>query len=408
MDDKLVISVLDLNTYVSDRMYQDPFLEEVWVQGEVSGFDVKHDTAYFTLTDGQASVDCMIFEYGQSGFDEMEMEGSAVMLNGDISIYRKNGRFRIVVRALLPAGVGDMFLNFNKLKEQLEKQGVFAPERKKKIPGYPEKIGIVTSREGAALRDIINVAKRRNPLIALTLYPVRVQGISAPREIAAGIDYLNANTDADVIIVGRGGGSAEDLYAFNDERVVLAIFDSQIPVISAVGHETDFTLADLAADLRAPTPSAAAELAVPVMDDLILRFTELKRDIRRQMDNALVRSRAELIRYRAALSKESILQKMARYTADVRSLRAECRHGTDAVMQKRAVDLDKYIASMASMNPEEVFARGYSVILKNGKAVKSIRQLAAGDAIEVSLADGAAYAHIDKTEERGNGFGKGH
>ncbi|MEG1858859.1 MAG: exodeoxyribonuclease VII large subunit, partial [Christensenellaceae bacterium] len=253
--DNLIISVHELNTYVSDKLSADPFLEEVWVRGEITDFKFKHNMAYFSLKDEQSIVECMLFNCDEvMQYIEQLYDGQTIVVRGDISVYWKNGKYRIIVKEITFAGMGEMYAKFNILKERLETQGIFAEEHKKALPKIPQKIGIVTSKSGAVIEDIKNIANRRNPLIRLLLYSVKVQGEDAPSEIVKGIEYFNKHTDVDLLIVGRGGGSAEDLFAFNDESVVMAIYHSKIPVISAVGHETDFTLSDMAADLRAPTP----------------------------------------------------------------------------------------------------------------------------------------------------------
>jgi len=394
--DKFVLSVFELNTYVSDRMYQDPFLEEVWIQGEIGDFNLSHGTAYFVLSDGQASVDCMIFDYADTLYADMALEGQAVMLSGDISIYRKNGRFRIVVDSIQLTGLGELYERFNRLRERLEEKGVFAEGRKRKIPGYPRKIGIVTSRQGAAIQDIINIVRRRNPLVKMVLYPVKVQGADAPGEIVEGIRYFNSSSDADVLIVGRGGGAAEDLFAFNDERVVMEIYNSRIPVISAVGHESDYTLADMAADMRAPTPSAAAELAVPVKDDIAEKLGDLRMKLESSMGSIFFKYENEVAQSRNMISDVSMRSRLSGAGKEIETLKTDMKHYTDMLYKNILMGYNTYNAKLAGLNPEETFVRGYSVITKDGKTVKSVSELKKGDDIGIILKDGEAKAVVEE------------
>ena len=396
--DKLVLSVFEFNSYVAGRLYQDGFLSEIWVEGEVTGFNVRHGVGYFALSDGQASVDCVFFDCEESAYAELLTEGASVLIKGEASIYRKNGRFRIAVERVELTGMGELYASLNFLKERLEKRGIFSAEHKKSIPAYPGKIGIVTSKEGAAIHDIVNIAGRRNPLIAMALYPVRVQGEGAPADIVRGIEYFNENKGADVLIVGRGGGSAEDLMAFNDERVVMAIFDSRIPVISAVGHESDYTLADLAADLRASTPSAAAELAVPVRDEISLKIRALKDEMRSRTAAMISDAKSRLNYIRSGVQLSAILLKLEKASGTIEDLRRGQYDCVQSLFNKTAVRLKEITAGIENMNPQKVFERGYSVTLKGGAIVKSAAELSEGDALEIVFRDGGATARVTGVE----------
>ncbi|MEG0629693.1 MAG: exodeoxyribonuclease VII large subunit [Christensenellaceae bacterium] len=398
--DNLIISVHELNTYVSDKLSADPFLEEVWVRGEITDFKFKHNMAYFSLKDEQSIVECMLFNCDEvMQYIEQLYDGQTIVVRGDISVYWKNGKYRIIVKEITFAGMGELYAKFNILKERLEMQGIFAEEHKKALPKIPQKIGIVTSKSGAVIEDIKNIANRRNPLIRLLLYSVKVQGEDAPSEIVKGIEYFNKHTDVDLLIVGRGGGSAEDLFAFNDESVVMAIYHSKIPVISAVGHETDFTLSDMAADLRAPTPSAAAEIAIALKDELVSSIKAYKYQIQDIMKTIFYEKRMQIKYNQSLLSKDAVYAKinLARYAVQSNTVQIEMQAKT--LYNRLKVLYNHYKTSIELLNPMGAFERGYSVAIKNGSEIKSIKDVAIGDEIKILLKDGTLLAGIMHKEE---------
>ncbi|MEG2541672.1 MAG: exodeoxyribonuclease VII large subunit [Christensenellaceae bacterium] len=398
--DNLIISVHELNTYVSDKLSADPFLEEVWVRGEITDFKFKHNMAYFSLKDEQSIVECMLFNCDEvMQYIEQLYDGQTIVVRGDISVYWKNGKYRIIVKEITFAGMGELYAKFNILKERLEMQGIFAEEHKKALPKIPQKIGIVTSKSGAVIEDIKNIANRRNPLIRLLLYSVKVQGEDAPSEIVKGIEYFNKHTDVDLLIVGRGGGSAEDLFAFNDESVVMAIYHSKIPVISAVGHETDFTLSDMAADLRAPTPSAAAEIAITLKDELVSSIKAYKYQIQDIMKTIFYEKRMQIKYNQSLLSKDAVYAKinLARYAVQSNTVQIEMQAKT--LYNRLKVLYNHYKTSIELLNPMGAFERGYSVAIKNGSEIKSIKDVAIGDEIKILLKDGTLLAGIMHKEE---------
>ncbi|MEG0833918.1 MAG: exodeoxyribonuclease VII large subunit [Christensenellaceae bacterium] len=398
--DNLIISVHELNTYVSDKLSADPFLEEVWVRGEITDFKFKHNMAYFSLKDEQSIVECMLFNCDEvMQYIEQLYDGQTIVVRGDISVYWKNGKYRIIVKEITFAGMGELYAKFNILKERLETQGIFAEEHKKALPKIPQKIGIVTSKSGAVIEDIKNIANRRNPLIRLLLYSVKVQGEDAPSEIVKGIEYFNKHTDVDLLIVGRGGGSAEDLFAFNDESVVMAIYHSKIPVISAVGHETDFTLSDMAADLRAPTPSAAAEIAIALKDELVSSIKAYKYQIQDIMKTIFYEKRMQIKYNQSLLSKDAVYAKinLARYAVQSNTVQIEMQAKT--LYNRLKVLYNHYKTSIELLNPMGAFERGYSVAIKNGSEIKSIKDVAIGDEIKILLKDGTLLAGIMHKEE---------
>ena len=291
---ELAITVSDLNKYIKDKIADDEYLNNILIKGEISNFK-NHYTGhmYFTLKDEKSLIKCIMFKSYASKLTFMPKDGMKVMILGGVSVFERDGVYQIYVRAMEEDGLGDLYTKYQELKAKLEKQGLFAEKHKMKIPLMPKVIGVLTSQTGSVIRDIINVSTRRNPNVYIRLLPVPVQGEGAAEKIASGIEYMNRNRLADVLILARGGGSLEDLWPFNEEIVAHSIYHSEIPIISAVGHETDFTIADFVADLRAPTPSAAAELAVP-------DIYEVKRKISTYQDRlrmSLIK-KVELMRFR--------------------------------------------------------------------------------------------------------------
>ncbi len=295
MDNSQYLTIQALTKYIKRKFDKDPHLSSIYVKGEISNFK-RHSSGhmYFTLKDERARILAVMFSSANASMKFNPENGMNVLVRGDISVYEAGGQYQIYVKEMQPDGIGDLFLAYQQLKEKLEKQGLFAESRKKPLPKFPRKIGVITSPTGAAVRDIITTIERRYPIGEIVVYPALVQGERAAQSIAESIKKANENAEMDVLIVGRGGGSIEELWAFNEEQVALAISNSEVPVISAVGHETDFTIADFAADMRAPTPTAAAELAVPHIDDLLERVLNRKIMLLRGMKTRLKSERARL------------------------------------------------------------------------------------------------------------------
>ncbi len=397
--DELVLSVGELNTYVADRLSGDPFLEEIWVKGEVTDFSMRMSTIYFVLRDEQAAIDCMLFDCEDAQrYAEILAEGQTVLVRGDISIYRKNGKYRLIVRELQMAGMGELYMQFLLLKKKLQEKGVFDEARKRPIPKYPKKIGIVTSAQGAAIQDIKNIAQRRNPAIRLVLYPVRVQGLDAPSEIVRGIEYFNEYSDADVLIVGRGGGSAEDLAAFNDEGVVMAVYRSHIPVVSAVGHETDYSLSDMAADLRAPTPSAAAELVIPLGDEIENNLLLLKEDIQRRFLELICEKEDRVEDFKRRLNREVLMARVSGMNDKLLNYDAQIKTGIKHLYHRSLLQYNNYKAAIDNLSPMSAFDRGYSVAMHGENEIRSINDVSAGDEVRILLRDGSILAVVKDKE----------
>lgn len=390
-----VLSVGEANRYVKMLMDNDSLLSSISIQGEIS--NLKYHSSghlYFTLKDPEAEISAVMFRSAAAGLKMRVTDGMRVIAYGRISVYEKSGKCQIYVSAMVDNGIGVLQLEFERLKKMLAEEGLFDEQRKRPIPKFPRCIGIITSPTGAAVRDMINVTGRRWPSTKILLFPSLVQGEQAPNSLCLGLEYLNATNACDVIIIGRGGGSIEDLWAFNDERVVRSVAASSIPVISAVGHETDFTLCDFAADLRAPTPSAAAELATPDADEIKLRLDELigraegialsvlniKRkavsELSKRLELSSPSGRLELERKQLSLVSERLEQTIAR------------------TIQKNRERFSVLATELGAINPLAVLGRGYSYSQKDGSVVASIEQISVGDKIDIRFSDGIAEAEI--------------
>ena len=393
------LSVKDVNKYVKMLMDNDAVLSSVSVRGEISNLKY-HSTGhlYFTLKDEDAEISAVMFRSAVSGMQMRARDGMQVIAFGKISIYEKSGKCQIYVSAMIDNGIGALQLEFERLRNKLLEEGLFDADKKRPLPKFPKCIGIITSPTGAAIRDMINVTGRRWPYAKILLYPSLVQGDGAPESLCTGLEYLNATDACDVIIIGRGGGSIEDLWAFNDERVVRAVAASKIPTISAVGHETDFTLCDFAADMRAPTPSAAAELAVPDKDEIRLRFDELIGRSESLTHKILNFNRNKFLNVfkRLELASPEGRLKLERSELLIKSERLE-RVMSELIKEKRE-KLSVSAAKLNAINPLAVLSRGYAYTQKDGEVVSSVDGLAVGDNITVRFADGRAEAKVTSVD----------
>ena len=405
MDADWTLSVSQLNEYVRRLLAGDPMLRSLRVQGEISGF--KRYTSghlYFTLKDETASVSCVMFRTAAESLDFRPQDGQRVTISGSASLYPQRGQYQLYVERMQREGVGELYMRFEALKRRLTAEGLFDQAIKKEIPAYPRVIGVATSPTGAVLRDIVRVARRRDPNISILLAPTSVQGAGAAAEIVQAIELLNRQGEADVILCGRGGGSIEDLWPFNEEIVARAIRASKIPVISCVGHETDFTIADFAADLRAPTPSAAAELAVPEAAALRAEIDGLLEGGAAAIEHRLTLERAHLARLNAsaALSMPSRLLIERRETA-LDTLTGRMTRAVQALPQTKRARLDVLMRALGAVNPNAVLERGYAVVRQNGRAVADAAALRAGDLIDVTLKKGTIGARVTETAEETRG-----
>ena len=389
------LSVTQVNRYIKMLMESDDVLSYVTVRGEIS--NLKYHTSghlYFTLKDEESEIPAVMFRSAVSGLKFAAKNGMRVTVYGKISVYEKSGRYQVYATAMTDDGIGALFLEYQRLHRQLQAEGLFDESRKRPLPKFPKCIGILTSPTGAAVRDMINITSRRYPSAKILLYPTLVQGKDAPASLLGGLAYLNAESDCDVIIIGRGGGSMEDLWAFNDEALVRAVAASRIPVISAVGHETDFTLCDFAADCRAPTPSAAAELAVPDRRQLMELLDESFGRLDLRMAQYCERRRGMLVDYGRRLTICSPEASLARVRQTVATDYARMTRAIETKAEHGRLLLTKYVEKLNAMNPLAVLERGFGVVLHDGEILRSVSRLQAGDRVELRLADGRAEAEI--------------
>ena len=402
MTDTAPVSVSELTAHIRDIIDLDPLLKRVLVRGELSNYKVySSGHRYFTLKDSEAALSCVMFRSDAERVRFRPENGMSVLCSGQVSVYARDGKYQLYVRQMQPDGVGDLYVAFEQLKARLQSEGLFASEHKKPIPVMPSRIAVVTSASGAAVRDIIRVLGKRWPLSKVIVLPVRVQGEEASREIAAAIRYANRWKVSDLIIAGRGGGSMEDLWAFNEEVTARAIYDSEIPVISAVGHEPDFTIADFTADRRAATPSNAAELAVPEREKVLesLAVTQLRADraVRRILDSGA--RRLESLSSRPIMESPMAFIDQRRLDVDRFAERMDAaeRH----VLSENRQKYIRLVSALEALSPLRVLARGYSVVtLPDGTVVRRSEQAAPGSLLRVRLSEGALNCRVEnRTEE---------
>ena len=395
-----VYSVGQINTYIRNMFTQDFVLNRVSVRGEIS--NLKYHTSghiYFTLKDASAAIACVMFAGARGGLAFRMSNGQQVVVDGAVNVYERDGKYQLYATKIRQDGAGELYEKFLELKEELEEMGMFAPEYKQPIPKFVRRLGVVTALTGAAIRDIINIATRRNPGIRIILYPAKVQGDGAAGSVAAGLAALDT-LGVDVIIVGRGGGSIEDLWAFNEETVARAIFSCHTPVISAVGHETDTTIADFVADLRAPTPSAAAELAVADVTAWLQALDEdalqLQRIMQRMIKDARSRLRECELRMHYAKPQQRLMQQKQRLDEYEERLRRAMQSLLEQTRHQLALSEER----LRRFSPYEKLESGYGCILtEDGRRIRSVSQVAPGEVVQIYLADGRMTARIQEVKE---------
>ncbi|WP_445612679.1 exodeoxyribonuclease VII large subunit [Geobacillus sp. YF-1] len=441
------VTVGALTKYIKRKFDVDPHLRDLWVKGEISNFK-QHSRGhmYFTLKDSQGRIAAVMFAGYNQHLPFRPEDGMNVLARGEISVYEPNGNYQLYVKEMQPEGVGSLYLAYEQLKQRLEAEGLFAPAHKKPLPAFPRCIGVVTSPTGAAVRDIMTTIRRRYPLAKVILFPALVQGEGAASSIARAIERANEFGAVDVLIVGRGGGSIEELWAFNEEMVARAIFASRVPIISAVGHETDFTIADFVADLRAPTPTAAAELAVPHVGELAERLAERKWRLIRAMKERLAAGRERLDRLQASYAfrypKRLYEQKEQQFDALLERLHRQRRSYVDekhrqlreldfrlwrhhpaaelervkerqiaaatalkkamrSALERHAFRFRSHLARLEALSPLRVMERGYSLVYnERGELVKRLSQLAVGERLSVRVQDGRVNCQVMGVEEK--------
>ncbi|NDO18227.1 exodeoxyribonuclease VII large subunit [Lachnospiraceae bacterium MD329] len=383
-----VATVSQINNYVKKILDHNIILNNVWIKGEISNF--KHHYSghlYITLKDEGAVLKAVMFRGSAQSLAFEPNDGMKVLARGRISVYEAGGSYQLYIEEMIPDGVGELYIAYEQLKKQLESEGLFSPEHKKPIPPFPDRVGVVTASTGAAVRDIINVITRRYPMAEIVLYPAQVQGTGAAESVVKAIEYFNATDGADTLIVGRGGGSIEDLWAFNEEITARAIYASKIPVISAVGHETDFTIADFVADLRAPTPSAAAEIAVPSVIELRNRIDTDKNRISRNIAGRIEGNRLLLERFKMRTPKDRIDDANLRLDGLMKSM--------DSSLKMKTMHLKRELSSAAAkldaLSPLQTLARGYSIpTTEDGAVIRSANEMKSGTEFTLRMKDGSA------------------
>jgi exodeoxyribonuclease VII large subunit len=394
-----IFSIEEITLFIKKKLTSDATLKDIWITGEISNF-LRHSSGhlYFTLKDENSQLPCAMFRWANENLKFEPRDGMKVLAKGNIDVYAPQGRYNFVVSEIHPKGAGELYLKFMQLKEKLQKEGLFDIARKKPIPRFPNTIGVVTSPTGAALRDIVNVTKRRYPLANILVVPTQVQGDSAKYDIEASIELLNRYKKVDVMIVGRGGGSLEDLWPFNEEIVARAIFNSKIPVISAVGHETDFSIADFVADLRAPTPSAAAELVVPDMHEILKGIQGKYEALLLNIRGIVTINEKNLQTMKAALKPRLLMDRIITHhqTADSLSTKMSLniRHQL-TLFQGR---FDVLAEMLDAVSPLSTLRRGYSITMKlpQKEVVDSVKKIKEKDQLRIIISDGELECNVDK------------
>jgi len=401
-----IYTVSKLNKYIKKLFENDYNLQDVWILGELSNFKL-HSSGhmYFVLKDKESQIRCVMFRGNNSTLRFMPGDGMKVKVRGDVGVYEKRGEYQLYVKEIVEAGKGELYLAFEKLKEKLKDEGLFSEEIKKKLPLIPQNIAVITSSTGAAIRDIITISLRRFPNLSILVVPSLVQGTSAAKEIAKKIDFLNCHFKGlDFIIVGRGGGSLEELWAFNEEILARSIYNSKIPIVSAVGHETDFTISDFVADLRVPTPSAAAEMTIPdknnLLDNINVSKSKISRAIKRNIElkTENINSLCANLKYQGPENK--INQYFQYIDEFIARLNSRIRHQVELYEERVKKDAQR----LDSLSPWAVIERGYSICRKvSGKEiVKRLEQIKVGENIEVIISDGKILSKVEKKEAVSN------
>ncbi len=389
------ITVEELNRYIKQKFDGDEYLNNVYVKGEISNCKI-HYTGhiYFTLKDEHSLIKCIMFKSYTPHLSFKPQDGMKVMVLGTVSVFERDGAYQIYCKAMKQDGMGSLFEAYEKLKAKLEEEGLFSEAHKKEIPQFPKTIGVLTAETGAVIRDIINVSTRRNPNVHIRLLPVPVQGTGAAEKIVDGIERMNNEKLADIIILGRGGGSLEDLWPFNEEIVARSIYKSEIPIISAVGHETDYSISDFVADLRAPTPSAAAELAVPNISDVIYTINSYENSYK-----IALKKKVELMKlhYEKCMNLRVFKEPMQHINEKSLLLDISVKSITNNIQKKLESDKNNFtqvVSKIDTLSPMKTLTRGYSITQKDSKIIKKATDLKKGDNISITFSDGNVNANI--------------
>ena len=393
--ENMAVTVSQVNSYIKEKIASDEGLNSLIIKGEISNFK-NHYTGhlYFTLKDDKSLIKCIMFKSYARKLNFMPKDGMKVFIFGEVSVFERDGIYQVYVKAMQEDGVGALYKKYEELKQMLEEQGYFDISHKKKIPQMPKIIGVLTSQTGSVIRDIINVSTRRNPNVQIRLFPVPVQGQDAAPKIAEGIRFMNKNKLADVLILARGGGSLEDLWPFNEEIVAHAIYESELPIISAVGHETDFSISDFVADLRAPTPSAAAELAVPDIYEVKQKILGYKNRLKISLNK-----KYEMLKLHYEKLTSSFVFKEPLRIINERSilLDNQVKQIENIIKNKKQSEKERYVklvSKLDTLSPLKTLTRGYSIIEQKGKIINSVKELQEGNEIDIQMIDGKAKAKI--------------
>ncbi|HOQ09082.1 MAG TPA: exodeoxyribonuclease VII large subunit [Syntrophomonadaceae bacterium] len=395
------LTVSELNQYIADLLDGDIFLRDFWLKGEISGFKLYQQSGhlYFTLKDADSSISAVMFRSRARRLEFKPENGMEVLVRGSVSVFAPQGRYQLYVEEMEPYGVGGVYLFLEQLKEKLQQKGYFDVEKKKPLPAYARRIGVVTSQDGAALRDILRVLRQRHRGVDVVLVHSAVQGAEAPEQIARGIKLLNLYGQVDLIIVGRGGGSFEDLMPFNSEEVVRAIYESELPVISAVGHEVDWTLADLAADVRAATPTQAAQLAVADLEHLSQECNQLQQRLIRIMQRRLQQESEILDRLMMNRAWQKPRQMVQQYQQYCQELRVQMQKAMENRVNQSRQRLAMAVSGLERLSPLKVMQRGYAVVHNQAGIIKSVENVQPGDCLSITLLDGELCTQVKQKEK---------
>lgn len=395
-----ILTVSQLNRFVKSLIEGDGRLSDLLLQGEISNlhFQQRSGHLYFTLKDGEAAVRAVMFRGNARFLPFTPQDGMAVILRCSVSLYERDGAYQVYVRDMQPDGLGSLHLAFEQLKGRLQQEGLFDAAHKKPLPRFPNRIGVITSADGAALQDVLNILSRRYPLATVVLCPVLVQGQQAAGQLAQAVKQLDAKGDCDLLLIGRGGGSLEDLWAFNDERLARVIYSCRTPVISAVGHETDYTICDFVADLRAPTPSAAAEQAVPNQQDLRYALFTLQEQLQAGMTRRLEQARARLARCSGQNLVDLQQRRLRMHGQQLRLLVELIRKAGDSIVPRRRERLSALAAVADALSPLHTLGRGYALLLREGRPLTRAAQIAPGEEFTARLQDGSLRALVQSVE----------
>ena len=396
MAESFILTVSALNRYVKSLLEGDMNLKTVFVKGEISNFKAQFSSGhyYMTIKDENAQIRAAMFKFSNQHLKFIPENGMSVIVRGKVSLYEAGGEYQLIIDDMQPDGTGALAIAYEQLKKRLSEKGLFDESHKKLIPKFPNKVAVITSESGAAVRDIINVISRRYPLCEIVLCPVSVQGENAAPEIASAIKLINNLNAADVIITGRGGGSIEDLWAFNEEIVAYAVYDSKIPVISAVGHETDFTICDFVADLRAPTPSAAAELAVPDVSELLGNLYALKKNLYSTISSKFSSEKGKIDYINLSLQKHNPSVYIENLIIKFDSLSSKIQNNMNLYFEKSNNKLTQLILKLDASSPLKIMSKGYSVVEKNGKIVSDSSKLNIGDCVDIKMNKGSVKCEV--------------